>query len=168
MDEKDVRAANERVSGHIAAERLKKIRPDPLASRILLINSRESLDVAATVTSALWTIVCSYYAMFYAANAVLNEFGWKVGAEHAHLTTADALTVFIRPKLRDSLMDDFQDGQAALALIRADELTESFLYERRKRSTFQYSTSELAMASKARTSSERAKIFVMEMEKLLR
>ena len=50
---------------------------------ILLRNAKESLRMAEEAhqknISDLWTIVCSYYAMYYYANAVLLKLGYKVG-----------------------------------------------------------------------------------------
>ena len=54
-----------------------------------------------------------------------------------------------------------------IAGIRADTLIESFEFERRKRSLIQYNTIEIEKQSKARTSLQRAKEFIREMEKLL-
>ena len=49
---------------------------------ILIKNSAESMRIAEaslnTLSSPLWTIVCSYYAMYYYTNAVLLKFGYNV------------------------------------------------------------------------------------------
>ena len=49
----------------------------------------------------------------------------------------------------------------------AEELIESLDMERRKRERFQYSMTETVMKNKAKTSLDRAKKFLTEMEKLL-
>ena len=43
--------------------------------------------------ASLWVIVISYYAMFYAANAVLLHLGYRTGEKIAHKVTSDALIV---------------------------------------------------------------------------
>lgn len=51
--------------------------------------------------------------------------------------------------------------------IKADNLAESFEYERKKRSKFQYDMNESAKEKEANTSFQRAKEFLFEIEKLL-
>lgn len=48
-----------------------------------------------------------------------------------------------------------------------DDILESFDFERKKRSTFQYNMTAPVKKSKAQTSIERAKSFNLEFEKLL-
>lgn len=141
---------------------------------ILLRNAKESLMVAEETyqnkTSDLWVIVCSYYAMYYYANAVLLKLGYKVGDKIVHKVTSDALIVFIKGKLKESLLEEYEETKEEalnLAGIKADSLIESFEFERHKRSLIQYKTIEVKKQSKAKTSLERAKEFTREMEKLL-
>jgi len=54
-----------------------------------------------------------------------------------------------------------------IAGLKTDSLLESFDFERGKRSRMQYNMTEEIKDSKAKTSFERAKSFVFEMEKLL-
>ena len=62
------------------------------ALRVLLRNAQESIDSAEKLNSErisdLWVIVCSYYSMFYIANAILRKLGYKVGEKIAHKVTA--------------------------------------------------------------------------------
>lgn len=141
---------------------------------ILLRNAKESLMIAEETyqnkTSDLWVIVCSYYAMYYYANAVLLKLGYKVGDKIVHKVTSDALIVFIKGKLKESLLEEYEETKEEalnLAGIKADSLIESFEFERHKRSLIQYKTIEFKKQSKAKTSLERAKEFTREMEKLL-
>jgi uncharacterized protein (UPF0332 family) len=141
---------------------------------ILLRNAKESLRVADEIhrqnLSELWVIVCSYYTMFYYANAVLVKYGYKVGDKIAHKVTADALIVFVRGRLKESLIEEYEDTKEEamnLAGIRADSLIENFDFERTKRSIIQYKTIEIEKHSKAETSLKRAKEFAKEMEKLI-
>lgn len=118
----------------------------------------------------MWVIVCSYYAMYYVANAVLLKFGYKVGEKIVHKVTSDALIVYVRGKLKESLLEKYEETKEEalnIAGMKADSLVESFDLERTKRGTIQYRTIEIEKQSKAKTSLQRAKEFTMEMEKLL-
>lgn len=147
---------------------------NPLTFRVLLKNSEESLKVADRLYSQdisnLWTIVISYYSMFYIANAVLYKIGYKVGNHQPHKITTDALFVFVRNKLKNSLLTAYKQAQEEaleIAWAKADALLENFDRERIKRSVFQYETLEEVKKTKAQTSLNRAKEFIVEMEKLL-
>jgi len=137
-------------------------------------NYLESLDLATKLfneeLSNLWIIVISYYAMYYIANAVLYKIGYKVGSKVSHKVTSDALIVFVRNKLKKSLIEDYEEAkEEALEIIgrKTDEIISSFDKEMEKRSFFQYETTEEIKRAKAKTSFERAKNFLFEMEKLL-
>jgi len=108
--------------------------------------------------------------MYYIANSVLYNMGYKVGHRISHKVTSDALIVYVREKLKRSLLEEFEDAQEEaleIAGLQADDLVESFDLERLKRSRFQYEMTEEIKRTKAETSLERAKRFVFEMEKLL-
>lgn len=137
-------------------------------------NCEDSLRVANLLFegkhSYLWTVVCSYYSMYYISNAVIYKLGYKVGSKVPHKVTADALIVFVRKKLKQRLIEEFEeamDEALELAGVKTDELIQSFDFERVRRSRFQYEMTEEVKKEKARVSLERAKRFVFEMEKLL-
>ena len=102
------------------------------------------------------------------ANTVLYKQGYKVGEKIAHKVTADALIVFIRNKLRKVLIEQYEEAQQeALSGMKADSLITTFDLERRKRSEVQYEMKEFELHGKAKTSIQRAKEFLFELEKLL-
>jgi len=110
--------------------------------------------------------------MYYIANVVLLESGYKVGDKISHKVTADSWIVFVRGKLKKQLLEEYENvKENAMELIsakvdsRANELLELFDVEREKRSKFQYNMSEEAKKSKAVTSFNRAKEFIFEMKK---
>ena len=108
--------------------------------------------------------------MFYIANAVLYKNRYKVGSKSAHKITADALIVFVRDKLKKSLLEGFEEAkEEAMGIIgrKTDEIISSFDNELEKRSIFQYETTEEIKRAKAKTSLERANKFIFEMKKLL-
>lgn len=142
--------------------------------QIFINNSAESLKVAGLLSenrhSDLWTIVCSYYSMYYIAKAVLYSLGYSVGEKISHRITADALITIVKKKLKESLLEDYeylQDQALSIADVTAEDIVESFDLERRKRSRVQYNTTEDVKRTKAETSLKRARVFVFEMRKLL-
>lgn len=136
-------------------------------------NYKESLAVAQKLfddnISNLWVIAISYYSMYYMANAVLYKIGYKIGSKVSHKVTADALIVFIRNKLKKSLLEEYEEAKEdALEIIgrKTDDILEDFEKEREKRSVFQYESTEEIKHEKARISLERAKRFIFEMKKV--
>ena len=137
-------------------------------------NAIESLAVAKMCfegkRSALGTISCSYYAMFYVANAYLTSIGYNTANKIAHKVTSDALCFFAVDKIQASLLESFDQAQQeamGLVLIQAEEIVVSFEHERRKRGVFQYDMSIEVQWSKANTSLERAERFIFEIDKLV-
>ena len=168
LDENRIKEAKQNVAQYLQDGLLQKKTPQKETVNILVKNATDSIIEAKNVKTPLWKIVISYYAMFYIANAVLINLGYKVGDKIAHKVTSDALIVHITGKLASELVEQYELAQdEALAGIRANELVESFDLERRKRSIFQYTTSEIAIEAKAKTSVKRAQEFVIEMMKLL-
>ncbi len=174
LSEKRIKEAETNVKSYLDEGLLKKAATDKNVMDILFKNAKESLKVAEEIHqkdfSELWTIVCSYYAMFYYANAVLLKLGYKVGDKIVHKVTSDALIVYVRKKLKESFIEEYEETKEEalnLAGIKADEIIESFDFERSKRSLIQYKTIEFEKKSKAKTSLQRAKEFAREMEKLI-
>ncbi len=177
LDEKRIKEAESNVRQYLAEGLLKK-QENETAKQMYIENSNLSLETAQKLFSLetetykpyLWVIVSSYYAMYYIANSVLINFGYKVGESISHKITSDALIIFIRGKLKKGLIEEYENIKGdALELIssKADSLIESLDFEREKRSKFQYRMDEQIKKSKALTSLERAKEFVFEMKKLL-
>lgn len=174
LDEKRIKEAENNVKSYLEEGLLSKTNTKQEVLSILLKNAKESLRVAEEIyqkgISDLWVIVSSYYSMYYYANAVLLKLGYKVGDKIAHKITSDALVVYVRKKLKESLLREYEEAKEEalnIAGIKADSLIESFEYERSKRGRIQYETPDIEKHSKARTSLERAKEFTREMEKLL-
>lgn len=174
LDINRIREAEGNVRSYLDEGLLKKIVADKQVINIFIRNAKESLMVAEEVyqnnISELWVIVCSYYAMYYYANAVLLKLGYKVGEKIVHKVTSDALIVYVRRTLKESLIEEYESTKEEalnLAGMRADALIETFDFERNKRSLIQYKTLEIEKQSKAKTSIQRAKEFTREMEKLI-
>ena len=174
LDKTRIKEAETNVKSYLQEGLLKKTACDKPVLDILLRNARESLRVAEEIhnldISDLWVIVVSYYSMFYHANAVLMKYGYKVGEQIVHKVTADAMIVYVMGKLKESLIEDYEEAKDEalnLAGIKADAIIESYEFERNKRSLIQYKTIEIEKKSKAKTSLQRAKEFAKEMDKLL-
>ena len=77
---------------HYLAEGLLKKQSNETAKNMYIENSDLSLETAhklmiledARYKPYLWVIVSSYYAMYYIANAVLLNLGFKVGEKVSH------------------------------------------------------------------------------------
>ena len=95
-----------------------------------------------------------------------TNWGYKVGSKISHKVTADSLIVFVRKKLKDSLIEGYEIA-ANEALELSDNLLQSYDSERIKRSIFQYETTEEIKIVKARTSLARAEEFSKEIEKIM-
>ena len=174
LSEKRINEAENNVKSYLEEGLLSKTNAKQEVLAILLKNAKESLRVAEEIyqkgISDLWVIVSSYYSMYYYANAVLLKLGYKVGDKIAHKITSDALMVYVRKKLKESILKEYEEAREEalnIAGIKADSLIESFEYERGKRGRIQYETLDMEKHSKAKTSLERAKEFTREMEKLL-
>ncbi len=174
LDKKIIKEAEDNVKSYLNEGLLKKAVMNKQILDVFLKNAKESLRVAEEIhqnnLSELWVIVCSYYTMYYYANAVLLKFGYKVGGKIVHKVTSDALIVYVREKLKESMIEEYEQTKEEalnLAGIKADSLIESFEFERNKRSLIQYKTIEIEKQSKARMSLQRAKEFAKEMDKLI-
>ncbi|MBI2666747.1 hypothetical protein HYX13_03995 [Candidatus Woesearchaeota archaeon] len=174
LTEERVKEAEQNWRSYLSDHLVKKDSFKQIVFDTFLRNHLESLNVAEHLSmqnlSSLWTIVVSYYSMFYLANAVIYKNGYKIGEKVAHKITADALVILVRNKLKSSLLQGYEQAQneaLEIAKNRADELINSFDKEREKRSYFQYETTEEIKSGKAKTSFERAKLFSTELHKLL-
>jgi len=118
--------------------------------------------------SDLWVIVTSYYSMFYIANAVLYKRGLKVGDTSAHAVAANSLIVYVKDNLKKSLIEEFTEAMTdAQMTMKTEKLITSYFQEKKKRGTFQYNMTTELKKSKAETSLNRAKEFVLSLKKLL-
>ena len=142
---------------------------------------KETLKVGVDFESYLWVIVSSYYAMFYAATALLAKQGIRATGQIVHKVTADALMHFFGSNERlAKLLEQYEEAQVVgLELVgreelmtrmrrKADELIVSYEGERKKRSKFQYDIGVQAKRGYAQNSLERAKEFVFEVKKLVK
>lgn len=179
LDDEKIKIANKNVNNYLKEGLMKKKYQSNEAINIFKQKSEESMDVAELIfeknISDLWIIVISYYAMYYMANAILSKLGYSVGDKISHKVTSDALIVFVRDKLKNKLINDFEEVQEeALSIINTskhevmvDEIIEFFELERRKRSLSQYDTNYILKKSRSETSLNRSRRFILEIKSLL-
>jgi uncharacterized protein (UPF0332 family) len=173
LDDKRIKIAQQNFNQDIKEGFIRKQNPDKSLIIALKNNANESLIVADYLfeenMSPMWVIVSSYYSMYYIANAVLNEFGFKVGDQISHRVTGDALIVLIRDKLKNRFLQDFEEARAEYVEIDTltDDIIELYDLEHKKRLESQYVMGYEVKVSKSKTSLKRAKKFVLELEKLL-
>lgn len=175
ITEERTKEALKNVNYYLEEGLLKKVKvPQKAVIEIFLKNSEESLMVAKDLFSSkksyLWTIVTAYYSMHYIARGVICKKGLVVGDKIPHKIVGEALIVYVKKELKETLMEDYlKMGEDALEIagLKSEEIIENYERERDKRSRIQYSTTEQAIEAKARTSLERAKNFCFELKKLL-
>ncbi len=135
-----------------------------------LKNSELSLKVADKLIKDelkpyLWVVVCSYYSMFYIANAVFLNLEYRTKDKIVHKVTSDALIVLVLNKLKKELIEEYEkimNEALEIASAKAEDMMRSYDYEMNKRGRFQYEMSEEVKETKAKTSLERAKEFVFD------
>lgn len=160
---------------HYLQDRLIKKEKNETAKAMYLKNADLSLNLAeecmnSSVRPYLWVVVISYYSMFYIANAVLLELGYKTGDKIVHKVTNDALIVLVMDKIKKGLLEEYENAKEdalEIASIKSDEIIAFYGLEMDKRSRFQYDMTESVQEQKANTSLKRARQFTLEMKKLL-
>ncbi|HLD79020.1 MAG TPA: hypothetical protein VJA18_00495 [Candidatus Nanoarchaeia archaeon] len=174
IDEKRRKEARENFSEYLREGLIRK-QKDAEAEKMYIHNSDISLKLAEkmlddSLKPYLWSIVVSYYSMFYMANAVLLHLGYRTGRKIVHKVTSDALIVLVLDKLRKELLEEYEnikDDALEIASMKSEELMKNYELELEKRSKFQYNMTLKVQEQMARTSVKRAAEFILEMKKLL-
>lgn len=174
IDEKRKKEAMENFSEYLREGLIKK-QKDENARKMYIHNSDISLKLAEKMLDDilkpyLWSIVVSYYSMFYMANAVLLNLGYKTGRKIVHKVTNDALIVLVLDRLKKELIEEYEhimDDALEIASMKSEEVLKNYEMELDKRSKFQYDMTLKIQEQMARTSVKRATEFILEMKKLL-
>ena len=171
MDEKRIKQAENNFRIYLQEGKIEKVsKPSTLIYETYLRNARESLKVANLLfqskTSSLWVIVTSYYSMFYMACAYIYQLGYKTKHEIVHQVINESLIAQGRHKIKNHLLKVYEiEKEEALSI--SDNYLKDYGFEKVKRSTFQYETTENIKESKAQTSLNRAKEFLTLIEEIL-
>ncbi|MBM3247653.1 hypothetical protein FJZ17_03900 [Candidatus Pacearchaeota archaeon] len=156
LDEKRIKEARANIERYLRDGMIKKIKDkNEKILETFIRNSDESLILAENILrnnlSNLWAIVCSYYSMYYIANAILYIRGYKIGKEISHQITNEALIFFIKENLERQILEEYQEVREEaeeLAKIESNEMIENFEKEKEKRAKFQYETTEIVKGVK--------------------
>ncbi|MCF7861786.1 hypothetical protein K9M79_06085 [Candidatus Woesearchaeota archaeon] len=156
MDEKRIMEAKSNFDSYIRDGLVRKEECSQVIFDRYVQNSIESLSVSDALLeiSPLWVTVSSYYSMFYIANAYLHKKGYKTQHQIVHKVVSDCLIVLARDELESRYFDEFDEEMEKSALL------DNYEYERAKRASYQYETTDDIKRSKATTSLKRAKEFV--------
>src|SRR3989344_9668427 len=120
------------------------------AKAMYIKNAGLSLSLAeecmnSSLKPYIWVIVISYYSMFYIANAVLLELGYKTSDKVVHKVTHDALIVLVTDKIKKGLLEEYETARedaSEIASMKSDEIIGLYGLEMEKRSRFQYEMTE--------------------------
>jgi len=172
MELKRIKEAEKNVRNYFKEGLIKKEKNET-AKDMYLKNADLSLSLAEECKDSelrpyIWVVVISYYSMFYIANAVLLELGHKVQDKIVHKVTNEALIVLVTDKIKNSLIEEYEDAREdafQIASVKSEEIIEFYGMEMSKKARFQYNMSESAHKQKAETSLKRAKQFALEMKK---
>lgn len=140
----------------ILAVSIKKISEDAEAKKLLQIEYQHTFYSA--------TISHSYYAIFYAAKAILLAKNIKTEMPDVHKKTLDA---FKEHLVDTGILDNKLLEAYKKLVIRAEELLGIFKIEKRKRGDFTYSTIPQANKEPAEDSIKNAKFFVSNIRKVV-
>lgn len=170
MDEERIKKAQNNFRNYLSEFKIKKEVFQDIVYQTYLRNSAESLNVANELfknkASFLWTVVTSYYSMFYIASAYLYKKGYKAGKEIVHQVINESLVVLSQKDLEKHFLEEYEEEKDK-ALAASENLLKDYEFEKTKRSHFQYETSEAIKEARAKTSLERAKNFVAVIRQLI-
>jgi len=175
MIDKDKKKEAKRNFDKYLEDGLIKKEKNETAKAMYIKNAEISLNLAeecmnSTLKPYLWIVVISYYSMFYIANAVLLQLGYKTGSKVVHKVTSDALIVLVMDRIRKGLLEEYEDAKEdalEIASVKSEEIMAFYSMEMNKRSRFQYEMTETIQEQKAKTSLKRTKEFMLEIKKLL-
>ena len=174
MDKERIKEAQKNFTQYLQDRLIKKEKNDT-AKAMYIKNANLSLNLAEECMNSnlkpyIWVVVISYYSMFYIANAVLLELGYKTGDKIVHKVTNEALIVLVMDKIKKGLIEEYENAKEdalEIASIKSDEIIGLYSLEMGKRSRVQYDMTESIQEQKANTSLKRARQFMLEMKKLL-
>lgn len=141
----------------LGAESFKKLSED--------VNAKKEFALPETITFYSSVISHSYYAIFYAAKAILLTKGIKTSSPEIHKKTYEEFErQFVSTGILDvKLLDIYKK-----MVVKADELLEIFKDEKWKRGNFTYRTIPQANKEPAEESIRNAKTFVANIASVIR
>ena len=147
---------------------LKAVNDLSLAEALLKISTdakvKKILDYSEETTFFDWVIVCSYYSIFHATQALLGMQGVKI-TNRLHYATlvAFAKHFIINNELAEELFLIYEDAES-----KASELLHIFEEEKEKRGLFQYHRLSRSNLEPAKESIGNAKVFLQAVQEVLK
>ncbi len=147
---------------------LKAVNDLSLAKGLLKISTdpkiKDGLEYPADTTFFDWVIVCSYYSIFHATQALLGIKKIKI-TNRLHYATliAFAKHFIVNNELAKELYFIYEDSEA-----KAKDLLEIFEEEKKKRGLFQYHRLSKNNLQPAKDSLENAKTFLNAVQEVLK
>jgi len=120
---------------------------------------KASLKIDDSYEAFMWTIVSSYYSMFYMASALIAIKGIKVGEIDVHRNVRNA---FLRLYIENSDLE----RKLGIDYTECKEMAQDLMAERDKRSKYQYDIGMNAMRKDAETSVKCARNFFEKARKI--
>lgn len=139
-----------------------------LAEGVLKISTdakiKDMLNYPDDATFFDWVIVCSYYSIFHAAQALLGIKKIKItGRLHYATLIAFAKHFIVNNELAEELYLIYEDAET-----KARDLLEIFEEEKRKRGLFQYHRLSKSNLHPAKKSLENARTFLNAIQEVLK
>lgn len=147
---------------------LKAVNDLSLAEGLLKISTdagtKDKLGYSEDITFFDWVIVCSYYSIFHATQALLGMKGVKiVGRMHHSTLIAFAKHFIVNDELAEELFLIYENAEE-----KAAELLEIFEGEKDKRGLFQYHRLSRNNLQPAKESVGKAKVFLQAVQEVLK
>jgi len=140
----------------LAANSLKRLSEDSKA--------KMNFNLPSNITFYSSVISHSYYAIFYAAKAILLMNGIKTVSPEIHKKTFDAFQKYL---VETGILDVKLLEIYKTMVIRADGLLEIFRIEKRKRGDFTYTTIPQTNKAPAEDSIKNARLFISNIQKVI-
>lgn len=177
--ERDIRKAKEEYEQSLKAGQINKSDDNKRFAKFFFERSQNSLLTAGILyqisgspgdksflkiddsyEAFMWTIVSSYYSMFYMASALIAKKGIKVGGIDVHRNVRNA---FLRLYIENSDLE----RRLGIDYTACKEMAQDLMAEREKRSKYQYDVGMNAMKKDAETSLRCARNFFGKTRKVV-
>ena len=130
MVDKDRKKEAQQNFAQYLQEGLIKKEKNETAKAMYIKNADLSLSLAeecmnSSLKPYIWVVVISYYSMFYIANAVLLDLGYKTSDKLVHKVTNDALIVLVTDKIKKGLLEEYENAKEdalEIASIKSNEM----------------------------------------------
>lgn len=164
----EINAINEDVTTPSHLKWQKAVNDLSLAEGLLKISTskdlKDKLNYPEEKTFFDWVIVCSYYSIFHATQALLGVKGIKIyDRQHQATLISFAKHFIINKQLAEELFLIYENAET-----KASELLEIFEEEKSKRGLFQYHRLSKNNLEPAKESLENAKTFLQVAQEILK